>query len=139
MLALPLVAVTGLTLLGLTRASTIDDSNATTTASTTTVTATSLITYTLTLVRAAASSLSSADHSHTSLVPYETMSEGKKYTLQGCFAQSEPQHIGLLLGQNYTAHDGDSMSLSLCLKICASAVVAGSLGTYPFVGVAGGE
>ncbi|CAN8100365.1 unnamed protein product [Discula destructiva] len=74
-----------------------------------------------------------------SLAPDELTSEGKEYGLQGCFAHDSTEDIGLLLGQNHTTTEASYMSLSLCLKLCASGVKGATSAGYPFVGVADGS
>lgn len=106
---------------------------------TTTITAT--ITSTLTVTQAALTRV--AAESASIAIPitasHDMTSEGKEYVLQGCYAQRGSEDLGMLLGQNYTAPETENMSLSFCLKTCASAVVPGTDRTYPFVGVASGK
>ncbi|KAJ4418589.1 hypothetical protein N0V82_005475 [Gnomoniopsis sp. IMI 355080] len=82
------------------------------------------------LTRGAAKFASTTDPAPS---PHEMTSEGKEYVLQGCYAQAGTEDIGTMLGQDYAVPETNNMSLSFCLKTCASAVV------YPFVGVASGE
>lgn len=76
-----------------------------------------------------------------SLASTDMTSQGKRYVLQGCFAYDGARDIGLVLGQGYTTPEPEAsdMSLSLCLKLCASAVTGGSTTAYPYVGVADGR
>lgn len=124
---LPLVAVT--TLLSL-----LVFAQDGTTTTTTTITSTITVTGALSPVAA-----ESASFTNPVTASHDMTSEGKEYVLQGCYAQSGNEDLGLLLGQNYTAPGADDMSLSFCLKTCASAVVPGTSRTYPFVGVASGK
>lgn len=130
-----LVVAISLPPFGLAQASS-DETDATTTA-TTTMTLTSTTTLTQTVTRGAVDSASST--TNLPAPPREMKSQGKEYVLQGCYAQDRTEGTSTMLGQNYTAPEGESMSLSLCLKTCASVVVAGATTTYPFVGVASGE
>lgn len=130
---LPLVAVTTLlSLLAFAQDATDNDD-------TTTITTT--ITSTVTVTRAALTRVAAESASITTPITasHDMTSEGKEYVLQGCYAQSEDADMGTLLGQNYMAPEADDMSLSFCLKACASAVVPGTDRTYPFVGVASGK
>ncbi|KAJ4386540.1 hypothetical protein N0V93_009437 [Gnomoniopsis smithogilvyi] len=132
---LPVVAV-AISLSQLGHAQAPSDHDDTTSTATTTTTLTSTITHTQTVTRGGAKESVSTTNPGT---PHDMTSEGKEYVLQGCYAQGGIEDIGTILGQNYTAPEMDNMSLSLCLKACSLAVVAGSTLTYPFVGVASGD
>lgn len=130
---LPLVAVT--TLLSLFAFAQESTDNAGITTITTTITST------ITVTQAALTRVAAESASIPTLITasHDMKSEGKEYVLQGCYAQSGNEDMGTLLGRNYMVPEADDMSLSFCLKTCASAVVPGTDGTYPFVGVASGK
>lgn len=110
-----------------------------TSTSTTTVTLTASVTCTAVEGSGATTLEATASLAHVSTAPDEMADGGKEYVLQGCFAHSPTDDMATVLGQNYTAPQAGDMSLSLCLKLCASAVVGDSGEDYLYVGVADGR
>lgn len=80
--------------------------------------------------------------------PDEMRVGGKEYQLQGCFGQGEIETMAMVLGTEGIqvvpkgaaggAADASNMTLSICLKLCGSAVTRANE-SYPYIGVSYGE
>lgn len=120
-----------LAVLGMAHASTIEHVEAMA-ESTTVVTTTTSMTRTVTLTRLIAASPA----------PDEMTVGGKEYQLQGCFGQGAIKTMAMVLGTDCIAPEGaagsSNMTLSLCLKLCGSAVTLANE-SYPYIGVSRGE
>lgn len=65
--------------------------------------------------------------------------QGNEYQLVGCYRDNSKGDLGLLLGPNRTTPETIGVSLTSCLKACATARPAAAAAPSFYVGVVGGK